>query len=624
MYLKVAASILARGLGMISVVFSAGMLSAVQPLPIPESSVARYPFSTVGQVVSGGDVVASGVVVSSRVVLTSAQVRSHGNVDDLRFRASDGQYYRVSSVLGFSEYVAAMDPRDPSYADNLGRDILFLLFGEEVNLGDAAIWGSEPLDSQAFRMMVGYAPDRYGVGNADALRLHATGAGEAVGCSFEKVVSRFHRSDAIRFGRGLPGAGVFSFVANRWVLSGVYVSDSADYGQAGVCGVDALVGLLYDQAVNRTNSVVRHPDVLQAGYSSNGTWEGAVVLPLGHTLSATVHGGSISDFHAFDVASTGVYVVESFGSLDVSGSLYNAAGKLVSSNDDFGGSLNYRISALLEPGRYYVRTTPFSTEDTGFYGIRVQAESPSAVVYGDANTPPMGVIDHDLGSSEWYQIGTAGERDMFRFRVTQAGHVSIWTEGNMDMLGVLIAPNSGAVPPFEPLSSQRIWSVSDDASGRSGNVLLDAVLPAGDYVLILSARESMETGPYRLSIRMDTSLQASTEEDDLDDTFGKAVSASVSVMSGELSSGGDVDFVRIESTSTGAKKFISTGATDVVFKVFNEDFEPVGTWSADEPGVSSMELVLNRGYYFVRITGADPEAPSGSYRITIDPVASVP
>jgi len=123
---------------------------------------------------------------------------------------------------------------------------------------------------------------------------------------------------------------------------------------------------------------------------------------------------------------------------------------------------------------------------------------------------------------------------------------------------------------------------------------------------------------------MDTSLQASTEEDDLDDTFGKAVSASVSVMSGELSSGGDVDFVRIESTSTGAKKFISTGATDVVFKVFNEDFEPVGTLSADEPGVSSMELVLNRGHYFVRITGADPEAPSGSYRITIDPVASVP
>lgn len=618
MYMKIAASILARGFGMVSVILlSTGMLCAVQPLPVPDSGINQYPFSTVGQVLAGGNIVGSGVVVSSRVVLTSAQVQSGGSIADLQFRASDGQVYPVSSALGFSEYAANMDPRDPAFEDNLGRDVLFLLFGEDVDFGTAAIWGSEPLDSQAFRMLVGYAPDRYAVGDLNGLRLHATGAGEAVDCSFEKVVSRYHTSETIRFGNGLPGAGLFSYVANRWVLSGVYVSDSASFGEAGVCGADALIGLLFEQAVSKTSSLIRHPEVLQSGLSSNGSWEGAVVLPLGHTRYASVHGGSFSDFHAFDVASTGVFVVESTGALDVSGSLYNATGKLVSSNDDFGGSLNYRISALLEPGRYYVRTTPFSTEDTGTYGIRVSSEALSTTVYRDANQSPADVIDHDTVQSEWYQIGKAGERDMFRFRMQASGHVMIWTEGSMDLLGVLIAPNAGSTAPFEPLSNHRIWSVSDDADARGGNVFLDAMLPSGDYVLILSAREPMETGPYRLSIRKHVGLNPSTEEDDLDDRFGTAVNVSGDTIVGDLSGGGDVDFVRLSFTSNVTKRLVSNGDVDVVFRVFDQDYQSVGIWGADK-GDAEREVAFNRGHYYLRITGADSGAESGSYRIAIE------
>jgi Bacterial pre-peptidase C-terminal domain len=81
--------------------------------------------------------------------------------------------------------------------------------------------------------------------------------------------------------------------------------------------------------------------------------------------------GTTSDYDmfTFTLTSTATVTIESTGSTDVAGSLYDDDGLLLESNDNGGTSPNFRIVRSLAPGRYYVRVE--GVNDDGSYTFRV-------------------------------------------------------------------------------------------------------------------------------------------------------------------------------------------------------------------------------------------------------------
>ena len=82
-----------------------------------------------------------------------------------------------------------------------------------------------------------------------------------------------------------------------------------------------------------------------------------------------------TDWFRVDVNSSGTLEVYTSGSLDSVGRLEDAAGSLVDSDDDGGAGSNFRLSADVDSGAYYVRVKGFGDDEDGSYTLRVRFTS---------------------------------------------------------------------------------------------------------------------------------------------------------------------------------------------------------------------------------------------------------
>jgi len=104
------------------------------------------------------------------------------------------------------------------------------------------------------------------------------------------------------------------------------------------------------------------------------------------------------DYFKFTPASTAVYCMYSCGSLDTMGTLYNAAGAEIDSNDDGIGTFNFYMEVSLVAGEtYYVRVSDIG-DSTGFYSVAVNLQG---VTYQSHV--------QDIGWQDWsYNGGVSG------------------------------------------------------------------------------------------------------------------------------------------------------------------------------------------------------------------------
>ena len=79
-----------------------------------------------------------------------------------------------------------------------------------------------------------------------------------------------------------------------------------------------------------------------------------------------------ADWFRFEVSARGEVTVETGGSLDAVGTLYDLGGNVLAVDDDSGGGLNFRIQRTLSVGTYFVRVASFGS-DTGSYMLRLEA-----------------------------------------------------------------------------------------------------------------------------------------------------------------------------------------------------------------------------------------------------------
>jgi hypothetical protein len=120
--------------------------------------------------------------------------------------------------------------------------------------------------------------------------------------------------------------------------------------------------------------------ITQAG--SGGSQPGndlATAIPTAQnsSTSASIDAGGETDYYRIDLPSAGTLDVRTTGSTDTYGSLLNANGIDLASNDDSDGGRNFRITRIVTPGTYYVRVRHYNEiSGTGVYEL-VVAFNPS-------------------------------------------------------------------------------------------------------------------------------------------------------------------------------------------------------------------------------------------------------
>jgi hypothetical protein len=173
------------------------------------------------------------------------------------------------------------------------------------------------------------------------------------------------------------------------------------------------------------------------------------------------------------VTETCFLLIETSGSTDTYLELYDSQRNLLLENDDGGNESNARIETLaLRGSNYFVKLRAYGSE----YGpFRIMS----------SYTPLSDAVELRLGSIITGNI-SAGQRQLYSVRTTQAGLYTVETTGDTDTY-------------LEAYDSSYNYIDSDDDGGEGYNASIDIFAEANKvYYLVLRGYNSSESGPYRI------------------------------------------------------------------------------------------------------------------------------
>ena len=204
-------------------------------------------------------------------------------------------------------------------------------------------------------------------------------------------------------------------------------------------------------------------------------------------LHGVVESGGDRDMFRF-VTGSGTLRVYSNGPTDTFGTLLDAYGRQLATNDDTGSGLNFEIEATVSAGVNYVEVRHFSPTGTGAYTLSIEfvaSASASANDHGDdiqtaAVAPAL----------PWSTAGTlevGGDRDVFRLDVGEGGVLRLRTTGDTNTYGTLMNADGTVL-------------VQDDDLGAGSNFGIEEGVSAGVYYIEVRGHSPDTTGSYELSV----------------------------------------------------------------------------------------------------------------------------
>ena len=181
------------------------------------------------------------------------------------------------------------------------------------------------------------------------------------------------------------------------------------------------------------------------------------------------------DFFRLVITRTTEVYIKTMGLLDTYGELFDSSMNSIASSDDgfsnlygFSGNFNLDIFALPE-GTYSIKVGSGSGA-TGAYTLRISVSvnaGTERIASATTLTP---------GTSQTVTIQSNDNYDIFRLVITSDSQVTIWTTGQLDTFGELIAyRNANAPIPFGT------YMTYDGSSGDDSNFRITTTLTPGLY-----------------------------------------------------------------------------------------------------------------------------------------------
>jgi len=365
------------------------------PFPLPGNTIFEYPFNMVGKVFTPDDRFGSGTAISQKVVLTAGHVFFDNGIIDWkkgqygwnRQHAPDNRFSRIysRSYRFFTDYAEATRRFQPDELDlysfeQFNNDVICLIFFEDVANGGWAGWVSNQITNNNLKMIVGYPNLNYANSDTRNHRMHSTSI-EGSSANFElvdyvdrlNVTKRVYLSEDLTGGRGNSGGPIYELIKFSdntidWGVVGIYVGGTVD-DDGGLSINTFAVGI--DEAVS---NLIKNAeaDTTNGQSDDHGDTRGtATTVELNSSISGNIETEDDIDYFSFEINRVGTVTVLTTGNTDTLGTLKNASGNTIVTNDDGGSSSNFSITRELSPGTYYIEVSHYSNEETGTYTLHV-------------------------------------------------------------------------------------------------------------------------------------------------------------------------------------------------------------------------------------------------------------
>ena len=218
------------------------------------------------------------------------------------------------------------------------------------------------------------------------------------------------------------------------------------------------------------------------------TYSGATVLRAPATIAGELEEHGDADIFRFD-APLGVVRVRTTGTTDTHGLLRCSGGS--QENDDGNQDANFAIEMTVAAGPCYVRVRGGDDETTGSYVLEITFDPLPGDDHGDT---PSAASPLAAGSATSGQLHRAGDADVFRIDVPEAGVLRAETIGDTDTVAQLAAEDGTLL-------------AEDDNSGNLLNARIDRWVEAGAYFITIKGWRGA-TGKYALRLTFSSTATA--------------------------------------------------------------------------------------------------------------------
>ncbi|MCY3821539.1 MAG: S8 family serine peptidase [Gammaproteobacteria bacterium] len=232
-------------------------------------------------------------------------------------------------------------------------------------------------------------------------------------------------------------------------------------------------GACVDSVTGESSTANNCSDGVEVEVSGGGTGDdhgddigSATSVSVPSTTDGELEEGGDRDYFRLSVSEDTTLTVETTGSTDTYGTLFDADGSSLETDDDGGAGTNFEIERDVDVGTYYVEVRGFSSSTTGTYQLEVSAESGGGGgndVFGglaahlrSCDDIPVGIsLNHDTEDGALDGARDACEDD--GGSASACGDLS----GSFERCGVTVYSEFGIT------CNVNLWSISG-ASSRSG------------------------------------------------------------------------------------------------------------------------------------------------------------
>ena len=160
------------------------------------------------------------------------------------------------------------------------------------------------------------------------------------------------------------------FVLLYSVDSSIVLPNNGDISRGDVNGdgrVDVADGGLLLRYLSNPSDPALPPGI---GQDPDDTLEGATPVDLGSSTDGFLSEGD-TDYFRVEMSSAGTLTAYTTGSVDTKGAILDSSGNVLDRDDDGGERSNFRVSASVSAGTYYIKVEAFSSSRTGDYTLHV-------------------------------------------------------------------------------------------------------------------------------------------------------------------------------------------------------------------------------------------------------------